>query len=139
MFQEMNMKPVAEIKKQDHFVFSSVKPGCVLVKTRDDGEESVFAIMNDAEPVDPEQLPDIIPPQGLSAERQWYLYDSVRPLVPEVVQNVICPLPLVERRTFAQARAECMGRPKIGLTKWARSKFQRAGPKKLTVYTTARD
>ena len=106
MFQEMNMKPVAQIKKQHHFIFSSVKPGCVSVKTRYNGEESVFVIMNDAEPVHLELLPDIIPPQGLSAERQWYLYDSIRPLVPQVAQDVICPLPLVKRRTFAQTRAE---------------------------------
>ena len=106
MFQEMQMKPIVQIKKQHHFTFSSVTPGGVSVKTSEEAVEAFYSIVHDPQPVDASQLPEIIHPQGLSAERQWYLFESIRPLVPEVAKDVICPEPHVDRRTFAETRAE---------------------------------
>lgn len=31
--------------------------------------------------LDPEELPRVVPAKGLSAERQWYLYDSIGPFL----------------------------------------------------------
>ena len=43
------------------------------------------------------ELPEVITPRGLSADRQWYLYDEIREFCPGYCQDVVCPLPEVER------------------------------------------
>ena len=42
-----------------------------------------------------DDLPPLVAPQGLSAERQWYLYDKIRQFCPESCENTTCPLPVV--------------------------------------------
>ena len=42
-------------------------------------------------------LPPVINPPGLSAERQWYLYDNIREYCPPHCQDVVCPLPQVPK------------------------------------------
>jgi hypothetical protein len=46
---------------------------------------------------DPKELPSIVSPKGLSAERQWYLYDSIRPFCPNDDKDTTCPLPDVPK------------------------------------------
>ena len=40
-----------------------------------------------------EDLPALVPPAGLSLERQWYLYDKIREFCNPDVQDVVCPRP----------------------------------------------
>ena len=42
-------------------------------------------------------LPQIVEPPGLSADRQWYLYEKIRPFCDEDFKDITCPLPLVPR------------------------------------------
>ena len=42
--------------------------------------------------------PDVIPPKGLNPDRQWYLYEQIRPFCPPSDQDTTCPLPTVPRR-----------------------------------------
>ena len=44
--------------------------------------------------VDSDTLPNIVPPHGLSIERQWYLYEQIRPFCPDEDKDTVCPLPL---------------------------------------------
>ena len=40
-------------------------------------------------------MPPIVEPQGMSAERQWYLYDKIRPYSSDKAKDLTCPLPSV--------------------------------------------
>ena len=42
-----------------------------------------------------DELPPIVAPKGLSAERQWYLYENIRPFCPDSDKDITCPLPEV--------------------------------------------
>lgn len=40
-----------------------------------------------------DELPDLIPPPGLSRERQAYLYTEIRPFCDADKQDLVCPAP----------------------------------------------
>lgn len=42
-----------------------------------------------------DDLPPITPPNGLSAKRQWYLYNQIREFFREGMEDLVCPLPSV--------------------------------------------
>ena len=64
------------IKKNHHFHFDSTTPGSVCMRTCSTAAEERRAILRDLgwRPI-PSSLPDVIPPSGLSLERQKYLYE----------------------------------------------------------------
>ena len=61
----------------------------------DDPEVAVKILKKDWDPFESE--PSIIPPPGLSAERQWYLYTKIQEFCPEEMQDIVCPQPGVPR------------------------------------------
>ena len=93
-------KPIPQLKQWHSFVFD--KPGTVTCKLNSQSPESEFTIqcsdISDA-------MPCIITPIPVTPERQWYLYDSIRPLVPHRAQDILCPKPSCPRLTFSQVRA----------------------------------
>ena len=93
------MKKLPGIKKLHHFQPNSAKAGSVFVKECSDSSETVHELLKEPWTPDPQELPDIVPPKGLSAERQWYLYDKVRPFCPVEARDVTCPLTDVQRAT----------------------------------------
>ncbi len=44
-----------------------------------------------------EDFPAVVPPRGLNADRQWYLYESIRPFCPDPDKDTVCPLPSVPK------------------------------------------
>ena len=43
-------------------------------------------------------MPEVILPPGLDAQRQWYLYEQIRPFCNnELAANMTCPLPSVPK------------------------------------------
>ena len=42
-------------------------------------------------------LPQVVPPKGLTSERQWYLYDKIRRYCREECKDLTCPLPEAPR------------------------------------------
>ena len=42
---------------------------------------------------DKDELPSGVSPKGLSAEREWYLYDNIRPFCLDSDKDITCPLP----------------------------------------------
>ena len=94
-----HLKKVTSIKKYHHFRCDASKPGVVFVKEHADTEEEeidLFKATTHWTP-DPEELPRVVVPKGLSAERQWYLYDSIRPFCPDGDKDTTCPLPGVPK------------------------------------------
>ncbi|XP_064383600.1 uncharacterized protein LOC135332176 [Halichondria panicea] len=98
-FFAVRMKKLTGIKKFHHFYFDSAKPGEVVVKVRSDSAETKYELLKQPWTPDPQTLPDKVPPRGLSSERQWYLYEKIRPFCPFESQDVTCPLPTAPRPT----------------------------------------
>ncbi len=95
------MKKLPQIKVYHQFSFNSSQPGVVSCKEFSDSASididirknklSWYPVAND--------LPPVITPKGLSADRQWYLYEKIRPYCHEYSADNTCPLPSVSRPT----------------------------------------
>ena len=91
------MKKILGIKKLHHFRIESASPGCVFTKEQCDSTEVKHELLKAPWTPDVNDLPAVIPPRGLSAERQWYLYDQIRPFCPAEDMDSVCPLPSVPK------------------------------------------
>ena len=87
-------KKLPSIKKGHHFRFFSSHPGAVFTKERADDTTEVYhnLLKEGATFDDPCELPDVIQPAGLSAQRQWYLYEKIREFCPVTDRDLTCPL-----------------------------------------------
>ena len=47
--------------------------------------------------IDPTLMPSVVPHEGLSAQRQWYLYDNIREFCKETCRDEMCPKPSVPK------------------------------------------
>lgn len=136
MFRMMQLKRIPGIKKLHHFAFSRSDPRTVVCKEHNASTEKVMSMCDRVPTVDSKSLPAIVTPAGLSPERQWYLFESIRPLVPERSRDIICPKPTCERRTFAEARAEKAGPSGTG-EKQKPGQVKRSSVKKTKVGETS--
>lgn len=86
-------KPVKAVRKYHHFRFSSLNPGVVFVKETSDPTEAEVPhqLLRRPGTVFDGTLPQVLPPGGLSVERQAYLYKSIRPFVREAYKDTLCP------------------------------------------------
>ena len=99
MFAE-HFKKLPGIKKLHHFRFTSSEPGVVYTKTSSDATEKRHALLKKSQLSwlpDPLEYPPAVSPKGLSAERQWYLYDSIREFCPAEDRDITCPEPSVPK------------------------------------------
>ncbi len=84
------------IKSLHHLVFTSDKPGQVLTRKTSDGVETTLHVLNKANlgwKPSPDTMPAAIQPDGLSRERQRYLFDKIREFCPEESRDITCPYP----------------------------------------------
>ena len=95
-FFATKLKKIQGIKKLHHFRFTS-SPGHVFVKERSDTVERDIDLLKEPWTPDADTKPDVVPPKGLSPDRQWYLYEQIRPFCPPDDQDSVCPLPSVPR------------------------------------------
>ena len=65
-----------------------------------------FCLINDVNDPSVKCDPETVQPIGFTADRQWYLYENIRELVPVRAKDIVCPKPLCLRHTFAQTRKE---------------------------------
>ena len=98
-FEEKTVKTALKgITQMHHFRFLSSRPGKVKVKnTHDDPERTISLLKSSSWRPEPGELPNVIVPAGLSAERQWYLYEKIREFVPEEAPDLVCPKPTVPK------------------------------------------
>ena len=83
------------ISKYQHFRFSRSTPGVVHVKESIDGPEKMITLLKDKEWLPtPNDLPEVVNPNGLSPERQSYLYEKIREFCAESSKDLVCPKPL---------------------------------------------
>ena len=93
----MHFRKIIGIKKYHHFHFDSSLPGTVIVQERCDTEKISIQILKDGWMPSRATLPQQVFPKGLSAQRQWYLYDKIRSFCPESDRDITCPLPSVPK------------------------------------------
>lgn len=92
-----HFRKLPSIKKYHHFRMSSSSPGMVFVKEHSDSPEVEFSLLKHPWSPRSEDLPDTVPPRGLTADRQWYLFEQIRPFCPEEAKDVTCPRPRVPK------------------------------------------
>ena len=92
-----HLRKLPGIKKIHHFRMSSSQPGFIFIKEHSDTAEVKFSMLKEPWSPDKDDLPEVIPPRGLSAERQWYLYEQIRPFCPDEDKDTTCPMPTVPK------------------------------------------
>ena len=102
-FFASHMKKISGIKKYHHFRLSSSSPGSIFVKEQNGSPEVKINLLKEPWTPDVDELPAIVPPRGLSAERQWYLYEQIRPFCPQEDQDSVCPMPEVPKHGGSRA------------------------------------
>ncbi|MCE8163216.1 MAG: hypothetical protein I3273_02745 [Candidatus Moeniiplasma glomeromycotorum] len=106
---EKYFNKLPRIGKHHHFFFESSNLGVVKVKEFVDSEWEEFDLLKDNGREREEVIEEIrnlvftiLPPKSLSLERQIYLYEKIRPLLPENYQNVVCPEPTINSKDLLQ-------------------------------------
>ena len=100
------LRKVKHIKKFQHFSMSAGAPGSVEMRLESDSESTQLNILIDHSwAPSAEDLPPVVPPSGLSPERQWYLYSHIRAYCPLEVQDQVCPQPLTPLSSSTPAPA----------------------------------
>ena len=94
-FLSTYFKTIPDILKYHHFIFDRNNVGKVKVKKTIDENEQIVDIMKKESIIG---FPQEIFPAGLSAERQWYLYEQVRQHIGDPQkQDDYCLLPTVQK------------------------------------------
>ena len=84
------------IKKWRHLVFSSAHPGKAVVRGHCSAEGETISLLKKDHlnwKPRPDDLPSVLPPPGLSLDRQQYLYNKIRQFVPDEHKDTVCPYP----------------------------------------------
>lgn len=90
------------ISKYHHFLMNSDNPGVVIAKQYVDSKAESFDLLKTNKSqsglINKSNIPLELNPEGLSPEREWYLYDNIREHIPSLFdKNLTTPLPTVER------------------------------------------
>ena len=82
------------ISQLHHFRFTATHPGTVFVKASRDGvERSIQLLKHPSWKPTATHLPPVIIPNGLSLERQWYLFEKIREFCADEAKDLVCPKP----------------------------------------------
>jgi len=82
------------ITKFQHFRFTHTNPGVVYVKSSSSGDEKKISLLKDQSwQPSPNQLPQVVVPNGLPPERQVYLYEKIREFCTDATKDLVCPKP----------------------------------------------
>jgi hypothetical protein len=89
-------KQIKGITNYHHFIIKNENHGSIILKEDVDSEGKSFNILK--KPIDFRSMrlypTEYIIPEGLSLERQWYLYEQIRMHIPNVIdQDITCPKP----------------------------------------------
>ena len=94
-FDDTMMKTALKgISLLHQFRFSVAKRGVVFVKELSTAtEREIRLVRDDSWKPSPHELPVVVVPNGLSAERKQYLYDKIREFCPDEKKDTVCPKP----------------------------------------------
>ena len=92
-FHSLGFVSIPNILKYHSFHCDTAHPRCVLVKEHSDSATIEVKVVRGALP-NILALPEQVLPKGLDIERQWYLYERIRPLCHSNLARDTCPKPL---------------------------------------------
>ncbi|KAJ8310942.1 hypothetical protein KUTeg_011510 [Tegillarca granosa] len=76
-------KPISNVRKYFHFIFSALDPWYVVVKESVESAEKRVCILKNGKSVN-RDLPSRLESAGLSATRQWNLYRNIKSIPPKL-------------------------------------------------------
>ena len=84
-------KAVKGIKQYHHFSFTHQAQGVAMATTHSEGPTQILPVLvGDAGAV-PHAPPPRVQSPGLSAYRQWYLFNSIRDFCTDDTKDIMCP------------------------------------------------
>ena len=92
-FLAPHFRKVPGLKQYHHLTIRCEASGTVLLKMTADCGEEKLPLLRDGWVPCARDLPAVIPPPGLSRERQQYLHDHIRDYCTEVTKDIVCPSP----------------------------------------------
>ena len=92
-FLSSHFRRLDGIKQYHHFRFERDHPGVVFLKKTAVAEEEERVLLRGVWSPTPADKPPSITPQGLSLERQRYLFEKIREYCREDVRDLVCPNP----------------------------------------------
>ena len=90
---QCSTKKIDRIKGYFHFKFDAQSPGVVFLRRVCDGPVTEVKLWKGRQELIEDELPPVVPPKGLTSERQWYLYDKIRRYCRDECKDFNCPLP----------------------------------------------
>uniref|UniRef100_A0A1X7V6D1 DUF7869 domain-containing protein n=1 Tax=Amphimedon queenslandica TaxID=400682 RepID=A0A1X7V6D1_AMPQE len=84
-------KKIKGIKGFQHFVVNATSTGVVAARQAVDGPVTQFNLLKEDAQIMEDELPNILPPKGMSTERKWYLYEKIRSFCRYECKDVTCP------------------------------------------------
>ncbi len=91
-------KPLDNLLRYNYFQFDANKPGCVECRVTPDGQPTSVNLLKEKHTRFSEELayPEEIIPEGLTLERETYLYKEIRGFIRDPEKcNITCPCPLI--------------------------------------------
>ena len=87
-------KKLPNSKMFHNFRFSNENPGMVFYKEFVSSPEQSFMLLkNNAIPLPPSTLPDVVNPDGLTEERRVYLFREIRQFCKPGTEDIVAPAP----------------------------------------------
>ena len=97
-FLSVFFNKIPNVTDYQHYVFTKDKPGIVNCSIRlQDKAVRCDILKKKAQPIVPGQLPDVVQPNGFSAERESYLYKEIRQFCEEGTEDLVAPTPKSKR------------------------------------------
>ena len=87
------------IKMIHHFTFEehSLGGGHLITRVTCSDSPTAVSFLKATNVSLPLTMPPMVPPKGLTAERQWYLFEKIREFCPDNSKDKTCPLPELPR------------------------------------------
>ena len=95
VFLQQFFKVIPNILKYNRFLFDAAKPGVVSLREATTSEDTILNILKvDHQAILDSGMPELTQVKGLDPQRQWYLYEQIRPFCKSALSaDYTCPKP----------------------------------------------
>ena len=90
-------RPLPAINSYQHFRFDSSHPGKMFARKTLDSPETEFTVIAGEASSLPVAASVPMRAPGMNAQRQWYLFDTIREYVSDAQKDILCPRPVVAK------------------------------------------
>ncbi len=83
---------IPNITRYHHFHFTAEEPGVVYLRELAHEDEVAFQMLREPDFIFPDsEMPEPTVNKGIPLDRQWYLFEKVRPYCPGETADLVCP------------------------------------------------